>query len=58
VDQYWTLGSHDSVSIVDAPDDQTLAAALLTVAGARSVRTTTLRAFTADEMRDVIGRLG
>ena len=27
-DIYWTLGSHDIVSIVDAPDSETLAAAL------------------------------
>ena len=55
---YWTLGSHDIVSIVEAPDDQTLAAALLTVAGQGNIRTTTLRAFSADEMRDVISKVG
>ena len=55
---YWTLGSHDIVSIVEAPDDQTLAAALLTVAGQGNIRTTTLRAFSADEMRGVISKAG
>ena len=55
---YWTLGGHDMVSIVEAPDDQTLAAALLAVAGQGNIRTTTLRAFSADEMRDVIGKAG
>ena len=58
VEQYWTLGSHDSVAVIEAPDDQTVAAALLAVAGAGSIRTTTLRAFTADEMRDVVSKLG
>jgi uncharacterized protein with GYD domain len=53
---YWTLGSHDMVSIVEAPDDQTLAAAMLRVAGLGNVRTTTLRAFSAEEMRGVIGK--
>lgn len=53
---YWTLGSHDMVSIVEAPDDQTLAAAMLAVAGQGNVRTTTLRAFSAEEMRDVISK--
>jgi uncharacterized protein with GYD domain len=53
-DIYWTLGNHDIVSVVEAPDDQTLAAGLLTVAGAGNVRTTTLRAFNQDEMRNVI----
>lgn len=57
VEQYWTLGSHDSVAVIEAPDDETLAAGLLALAGAGNVRTTTLRAFTADEMRNVIGKL-
>jgi uncharacterized protein with GYD domain len=56
-DIYWTLGSHDIVSVIDAPDDQTLAAGLLAVAGQGNIRTTTLRAFTADEMRSVIAKV-
>jgi uncharacterized protein with GYD domain len=56
-DTYWTLGNHDIVSIVDAPDDESLAAGLLAVAGAGNIRTTTLRAFSADEMRGVIGKV-
>jgi uncharacterized protein with GYD domain len=57
-DIYWTLGTHDIVGLVDAPDDEALAAALLTVAGSGNVRSTTLRAFTADEMRGVLSRAG
>ena len=53
---YWTLGNHDMVSIVDAPDDETLAAALLKLASRGNFRTTTLRALSADEMRAVIAR--
>ncbi|HEU4658766.1 MAG TPA: GYD domain-containing protein [Capillimicrobium sp.] len=56
-DIYWTIGAHDITAIVDAPDDATLAAALLTLAGQGNVRTTTMRAFSRDEMRDVIGRM-
>ena len=55
---YRTLGVHDMVSIVEAPDDQTLAAALLSAAGLGNIRTTTLRAFRAEEMRSVIGKAG
>jgi uncharacterized protein with GYD domain len=55
-DVYWTLGTHDIVALVDAPDDETLAAGLLAVAGQGNVRTTTLRAFTRDEMRNVIAK--
>ena len=57
-DSYWTLGAHDLVVTVDAPDDETLAAALLGLASQGNVRTTTLRAFTADEMRGVIEKAG
>lgn len=55
---YWTLGAHDMVSIIEAPDDQTLAAALLVTAGQGNIRSTTLRAFSADEMRGVISKAG
>jgi uncharacterized protein with GYD domain len=55
---YWTLGNHDMVSIIDAPDDETLAAALLKLASLGNFRTTTLRALSADEMRAVIAKAG
>jgi uncharacterized protein with GYD domain len=55
-DVYWTLGTHDIVALVDAPDDETLAAGLLAIAGQGNLRTTTLRAFTRDEMRNVIAK--
>ncbi|MBV9819036.1 MAG: GYD domain-containing protein [Solirubrobacterales bacterium] len=57
-DAYWTLGAHDLVTIVEAPDDETLAAGLLAAAGQGSIRTTTLRAFSADQMRGVISKAG
>jgi uncharacterized protein with GYD domain len=57
-DVYWTLGAHDIVGIVEAPDDQSLAAGLLAVAGQGNIRTTTLRAFSADEMKGVISKVG
>jgi len=56
-DSYWTVGPYDVVSTVDAPDDETLSAALIALAGAGNVRTTTMRAFNGDEMRGVLGRM-
>jgi uncharacterized protein with GYD domain len=53
-DIYWTIGPYDIVGILEAPDDETATAALLSVAGQGNVRTTTLRAFSASEMRSVI----
>jgi uncharacterized protein with GYD domain len=55
---YWTVGPHDLVMIVEAPDDETLAAALLGVGSAGNVRTTTMRAFTRSEFTQVIDRAG
>jgi uncharacterized protein with GYD domain len=55
---YWTLGAHDLVTIVDAPDDETLAAGLLSVASQGAIRTTSMRAFTGEEMRGVIAKAG
>jgi uncharacterized protein with GYD domain len=57
-DIYWTLGSHDLVTVVDAPDSETLAAALLKLGSQGNLRTTTLRALSADEMRRVIAKAG
>jgi uncharacterized protein with GYD domain len=57
-DAYWTLGTHDIVGIVDAPDGETLAAALLKLGSQGNLRTTTLRAFNADEMRGIIAKAG
>jgi uncharacterized protein with GYD domain len=53
----WTLGAHDIVATVEAPDDETLAAALLTVGAQGNIRTTTLRAFTGAEMRTIIDKV-
>ncbi len=56
-ESYWTIGPHDVVAILEAPDDESVSAALLALAGAGNLRTTTMRAFTADEMRGVIQRM-
>ena len=55
-DIYWCLGEHDLVSVVEAPDDESLAAALLRLGSQGNVRTQTMRAFMQDEMRGVIGK--
>jgi uncharacterized protein with GYD domain len=57
-DVYWTLGTHDVVAVLEAPDGETLAAALLAVASQGNLRTTTLRALSVEEMRGVIEKAG
>jgi uncharacterized protein with GYD domain len=53
---HWTVGAYDLVATVEAPDDETLAAMLLSLAAQGNLRTTTLRAFTAEEMRGIIAK--
>ncbi len=56
-DIYWTLGDHDGVLIMDAPDDETATAVLLHLGAAGNVHTTTVRAFTAAEMDKVLTKM-
>jgi uncharacterized protein with GYD domain len=54
---YWTLGSHDLVVTVEAPDDATITAFGLSLGAAGNVRTQTLRAFSADEMNGILSKM-
>jgi uncharacterized protein with GYD domain len=54
---YLTMGRCDMVIISEAPNDEAAAKAALTVAQHGSVRTETLRAFTEDEYRKLLGSL-
>ena len=51
---YWTIGPHDLVAIVKAPNDEKLTSALLVLGAQGNVRTTTLRAFDRDEFAELI----
>jgi len=55
---YWTLGPYDIVAISEAPDDESATAFALTLASQGNVRTTTMRAFSGDEMRSIIAKAG
>jgi uncharacterized protein with GYD domain len=54
----WTLGRYDIVGVFDMPDDETAALFGLRVSALGTVRTETLRAFSADEMGGILGKLG
>ncbi len=56
-DMYWTLGAWDVVTICEAPDDETATALSLSVAARGYVRTQTMRAFSAPEMKTILGKL-
>jgi uncharacterized protein with GYD domain len=54
----WTVGEYDIVAVVEFPDDETGTVCLLQVGSLGSVRTSTMRAFSADEMGNIIRRAG
>jgi uncharacterized protein with GYD domain len=54
---YWTLGAHDLVAIFEAPDDASMTAFGLSLGKAGNVRTQTMRAFTAAEMKNILDKV-
>ena len=56
-DIYWTVGSYDIVTIVDAPDAETVTTLLLGVGSMGNVRTQTLQGFSAEQINGIIGKL-
>jgi uncharacterized protein with GYD domain len=55
---YMVMGQYDQVSIAEAPDDATMAKALLRLASQGNLQTETLRAFTEDEYKKIISDIG
>lgn len=53
---YLTLGKYDTVSIVEAPNDEAILPAILASASLGNVRCETLKAFTIDEAAKIIER--
>lgn len=53
---YWTIGPYDIVAVSEAPDDESATAFALSLGAQGNVRTTTMRAFDADEMRGIIAK--
>ena len=53
---YWLLGEYDGLLILDSPDEHAVTAAMLHLASLGNVRTRTLRAFTGDEMGEILSR--
>ena len=52
-----TMGQYDVVTVMDAPDDATIAKVIGTVLSRGFVTTQTMRGFTADEFRQVTAAL-
>jgi uncharacterized protein with GYD domain len=56
-DVYLTMGKYDLVCVINAPGDEAYARAMLKLASQGSVSSQTLKAFTEDEYRKIIGSL-
>jgi uncharacterized protein with GYD domain len=54
----YTLGEYDIIMVTEFPDDDTAAAAVLTLASLGNVRAKTMRAFTDGETAAIIAQLG
>jgi uncharacterized protein with GYD domain len=53
----WTQGSYDIVAIADFPDEETASAFLLSLGKLGNLRSETLRAFSAEEMRRILEKV-
>ena len=53
---HYTVGSYDIVTVVEG-SDEAVTAALLKLGSLGNIRTQTLRAFSADEMKAIISKL-
>jgi uncharacterized protein with GYD domain len=53
----WTMGAYDVVVLLEAPDDETIAAFALKIGSLGNSKTHTLRAFSRGEMEKILARL-
>jgi uncharacterized protein with GYD domain len=56
-DIYWTQGRYDIVTISEASDEIAATALALTLGGMGNLRTETLRAFSAEDMKTIISKM-
>ena len=56
-DIFWTLGQYDLVITMDAPDDESVTALGLSVGSLGNVRTQTLRAYSAEEIGNILSKM-
>jgi uncharacterized protein with GYD domain len=55
---YWTFGKYDAIGLLEAPNDEAAMEFELKLGNLGNVRTTTLRAFTEEEIARVVDKLG
>jgi uncharacterized protein with GYD domain len=55
---YWTVGVYDGIISFDAPDEETAAALMVSLARAGNVTTQTLRAFPREGIEAILAKAG
>jgi len=55
---WWTIGPYDLVAVTEFPDVESATAFSLALGAAGNIRTSTMRAFGADDMSAIIARTG
>jgi uncharacterized protein with GYD domain len=56
-DTYLTMGRYDLVCVIEGPNDEAVARALLTLGSQGNVQTETLKAWKEDEYRKIVGSI-
>ena len=54
---YWTMGQYDLIAITEFADDEIAVAFLAKVSSVGNIRSQTMRAFDADEVRGIMGKM-
>ena len=54
---FWTQGRYDIVAITEAPDEIAATALNLSLSALGNIRTESLRAFSAEEMTKIVGKM-
>ncbi len=54
---FLTMGQYDAVTVIEATSDEAAAANALAVGAQGNVRTSTMRAFTEEEMAKIVGNM-
>jgi len=57
IDIYWTIGPYDVVLVAEAPDDETMAAFVVSAAKLGNIKPLTLRAFRAGEVDKILAKV-
>ena len=57
VNEYYTFGRYDIITIIESPDDETIMSVLLNTQSLGNVRSETLKAFSMDDANKILKHL-